>query len=192
MNGYEKRTYAKRERIIDIARELFVLRGMQDVSISEIAKQAKVSQVTIYNYFGDKNSLAKEVFASYIEAAIDKYRRIIDGELPFIEKLKYIMQDKSSMVKQIELSDFSSQALSDNILQKVFQDAVKEQTLTLYRSFIEQGKVAGAIRPDIQTEAIMSYMMTSMELFRSFDFLATSSTYKKGMMDLFLHGIIQK
>jgi hypothetical protein len=135
--------------------------------------------------------LAKEVFASYVEAAIDKYRRIIDGELPFVEKLKYIMQDKGSMVKQIELSDFSSQALSDKILKKVFQDAVKEQASTLYRSFIEQGKIEGAIRQDIQTEAIVSYMMMSTELFQSSDFLAASSTYKKGMMDLFLYGIIQ-
>ena len=44
MNGYEKRTQAKKEAILNVARELFTKRGIADVKISEIAAKANVSQ----------------------------------------------------------------------------------------------------------------------------------------------------
>ncbi|MFA7139378.1 MAG: TetR/AcrR family transcriptional regulator, partial [Bacteroidales bacterium] len=61
MNGYEKRTKLKKNSIISAAWKLFSERGITDVGINEIATLAKVSQVSIYNYFGNKNNLAKEV-----------------------------------------------------------------------------------------------------------------------------------
>ncbi|MDR0433692.1 MAG: TetR/AcrR family transcriptional regulator, partial [Gracilibacteraceae bacterium] len=66
MNGYEKRTDVKKKAILAAARELFAARGLRDVHVNEIAKLANVSQVSIYNYFGDKNSLAREALAASV------------------------------------------------------------------------------------------------------------------------------
>lgn len=192
MNGYEKRTKAKKEAIIEAARELFAARGMQDVGISEIAKRAGVSQVSIYNYFGDKNALAKEAFVSFIAAAIGKYAEIMDREIPFAEKLALIVQDKSDMISQAALSHFNEQALSDAALRHVFQEAIREKATVLYRSFIERGKNEGAIDKTIPTEAAMAYFMMSMSLFQSAEFMAASGDYKMGMMKLFLYGLVRK
>ena len=60
LNGYERRTKAKKESIVNAARKRFTTRGITDVSIKEIAAKANVSQVTIYNYFGSKNALQKK------------------------------------------------------------------------------------------------------------------------------------
>ena len=60
LNGYERRTKAKKESIVNAARKLFTTRGITDVSIKEIAAKANVSQVTIYNIFGSKNALQKK------------------------------------------------------------------------------------------------------------------------------------
>ncbi|MDR1532921.1 MAG: TetR/AcrR family transcriptional regulator [Clostridiales bacterium] len=190
MNGYEKRTNIKKEAIINAARELFAARGVQSVSIHEIAKLANVSQVSIYNYFGDKNSLAKEVFISCIEAAISKYAQIIECNIPFAEKIELIMQDKSNIVSEIALSHFDEQALNDKILRQIFQEVVKEKAASLYQSFIELGKKEGVIDKDIPSEAVMCYFMMSMSIFQRSDFLATSDDYKTGMMKLFLYGLI--
>ena len=192
MNGYDKRTNAKKTAIINAARELFTARGMQDVSISEIAKLANVSQVSIYNYFGDKNSLAKEAFVSLIETAIGEFAQILAGSAPFSEKLELIMQDKSDMVRKIALSHFNEQALNDDILRQIFGEAVKEKAMSLYQNFIELGKREGVIDKDIPTEAVMCYFMTSMSIFQRPDYLTTSNDYKMGIMKLFLYGLIGK
>jgi AcrR family transcriptional regulator len=42
-----------------------------------------VSQITIYNYFGDKNSLAKEAFISFVETAIGEFEQILANDIPF-------------------------------------------------------------------------------------------------------------
>jgi AcrR family transcriptional regulator len=192
LNGYEKRTKAKKEAIIEAARELFAARGMQDVGISEIAKRAGVSQVSIYNYFGDKSALAKEAFVAYIAAAIGKYEEIMGREIPFAEKLALIVQDKSDMIGQAALSHFNERALSDAVLRQVFQEAIREKAAVLYRSFIERGKNEGAIDKAIPTEAAMAYFMMSMSLFQSAEFMAAPGDYKMGIMKLFLYGLVQK
>ena len=51
----------KREKIIGIARELFMRQGFQAVSLNQIAKQAGVSRTTIYNQFKDKQGLLAEI-----------------------------------------------------------------------------------------------------------------------------------
>ncbi|MDR1560260.1 MAG: TetR/AcrR family transcriptional regulator [Clostridiales bacterium] len=180
----------KREAIINAARELFTERGIINVNISEIANKANVSQVTIYNYFGDKNALAKEAFVSYIEAAISKYVQIIDSELPFTEKLECIIQDKRDMVNEIVSSYFSEQIWEDKTLRLIFQDTLKEKAMSLYTKFLETGKKEGFIDKSIPNEAILDYFMASMQIYQRSDFIMTDSEYKLGIMKLFLYGLI--
>jgi AcrR family transcriptional regulator len=192
LNGYEKRTNAKKTAIIEAARELFTVRGIQDVSISEIARRANVSQVSIYNYFGDKNLLAREAFLSYIEQAINEYEKILASDISFAEKLELIIQDKSDMISQVALSNFNEKALDDKSLLKIFGEAIQEKAAALYHSFIEMGKNESAINNNIPTEAAMNFVMMSIQLFKRPDFLTSSDEYKLGMMNLFLYGLIGK
>jgi AcrR family transcriptional regulator len=50
-----------RIRILDAARTLFVERGIEAVSMREIAKQINYSATTLYNHFADKESLLQAV-----------------------------------------------------------------------------------------------------------------------------------
>ena len=192
MNGYEKRTIAKKNAIIEAARELFVTRGMHDVSISEIAKRAGVSQVSIYNYFGDKNTLAKDFLASYIETVIQKYSQIMALDISFTEKIEQIIQMKSDAIREATLSFFNKKALDDKIFLQVYQEAFLERMKALFCDFIESGKKEGAIDQTIRNEAYMSYFMTSLTLMQQPGFMAETSDYKIGLMHLFLYGIVGK
>lgn len=49
------------QSILQTAIELFSVWGIKAVSIAEIAQKANVSQVSIYNFFGSKDNLAKQV-----------------------------------------------------------------------------------------------------------------------------------
>ena len=52
---------AKRRRIIEVARDLFMQHGFQTVSLGQIAREAAVSRTTIYNQFEDKQGLLAEI-----------------------------------------------------------------------------------------------------------------------------------
>ncbi len=51
-----------RERIILAALQLFLKQGIKKTAVSEVAKQAGVTRVTAYRYFGDKRSLVYAAF----------------------------------------------------------------------------------------------------------------------------------
>ena len=61
---------SKREAIVAAAAEAFFVHGFAASSIEQIAADAGVSKVTIYNHFGDKRAL----FAAAVECECEKMR----------------------------------------------------------------------------------------------------------------------
>ncbi|PDT78216.1 TetR/AcrR family transcriptional regulator [Bradyrhizobium sp. C9] len=53
----ERKKEATRQAISDVATELFVARGFDNVSVAEIAEAAEVSRMTVFNYFPRKEDL---------------------------------------------------------------------------------------------------------------------------------------
>lgn len=190
MNGYEKRTAGKKAAITAAAQELFFARGIQAVSVKEIAAAAGVSQVSIYNYFGDKTGLAKAAFAAVIDEALSSYQAILQSDRPFDEKLAAVMAHKGELAGKLAAAHFGEQAWDDAALRQLFQESIRERALALYREFIELGKREGRIDAAIPTGAALTYIELSLALFRQPDFLATDAEHKTGMMHLFLYGLM--
>ena len=62
-----------RARILDAARDLLVSRGVRRVSMDDVAEAAGVTRMTVYRYFGDRDSLVEQAFlfmAESLEAAL--------------------------------------------------------------------------------------------------------------------------
>ena len=53
----ERKRRQARQRIIEAARELFLERGFDDVSVGDIAERAEVGRTTFFRYFGDKQEV---------------------------------------------------------------------------------------------------------------------------------------
>ncbi len=192
MNGYEKRTKAKKDSILNAAWELFTSRGITNVSISEIASKANVSQVSIYNYFGDKSNLAKEVLASYMDKIITGYDEILEMAIPFSEKLKLIMDKKRHTAIEASKSHFSMHAWEDKTFQQVYKEAANTKAISVYAKFIELGKKEGAIDSSIPDDAILAYIQSSVSVIEQSDYLRTSPQYKMGIIKLFFYGLLGK
>lgn len=192
MNGYERRTKLKKDSIINAAWQLFSKRGITDVSINEIATKAEVSQVSIYNYFGNKNSLAKEVLASYLNKTMDEYDEILEREIPFSEKLKIIMDKKHEATAELSHSAFSKYAWEDKTLQQVYNEAANSKAISIYNKFIKLGKKEGAIDNSIPNDAIIAFLLSSVSIIEQSDYLKTSPEYKMGILRLFLYGLLGK
>ena len=61
---------AKRQAILDAASQLFFEDGFAATSIEQVAADAGVSKVTIYNQYGDKRAL----FTAAVERECEKMR----------------------------------------------------------------------------------------------------------------------
>lgn len=69
---FGRNTHSKRSAILDGARKVFLTRGFDGSSMSEIARVAGVSKGTLYVYYADKNKL----FESIIDEEIRRHAEI--------------------------------------------------------------------------------------------------------------------
>jgi AcrR family transcriptional regulator len=192
MNGYEKRTHVKKAAILEVARELFAERGVTDVGVSEIAAKARVSQVSIYNYFGDKQHLVREVLLSYLDSSMQEYEEILKQAIPFGEKLKRILNEKRDLIVEISRAKFSQAAWEDKSFQKLFREAALAKAVGIYTQFIEEGKKEGAIDERMPNDAILAYLLSTVSIIQRPEYLNTSPEYKMAIVHLFLHGVLKE
>ncbi|NLL55787.1 MAG: TetR/AcrR family transcriptional regulator [Clostridiales bacterium] len=87
MNGYEQRTLRKKLDIINATKYLVCNYPVRNISIEMIAKEAKVSPVTIYNIFGSKKLAINEAIRILADEDRDDILSIISSSLPIKERL---------------------------------------------------------------------------------------------------------
>ena len=73
--------------ILNAAYTLFWKYGIGKVTVEEICTKAEISKMTFYRCFENKNHVARKVLVQIMEKGVLDYRRIMDTDLPFNEKI---------------------------------------------------------------------------------------------------------
>lgn len=71
----ERKKRATRTLIADTARRLFVDRGFDAVTVAEVAREADVSEATVFNYFPTKEDLFYSRLEAFEEELLEAIRR---------------------------------------------------------------------------------------------------------------------
>jgi AcrR family transcriptional regulator len=99
----ERKKRETRERISDLATELFITRGYDEVKISDIADAADVSEKTVYNYFPTKESLVfdrADEQRKQLTAAVRERQPGSSAVIAFTRALKVMMADMFAEVTE--------------------------------------------------------------------------------------------
>ena len=158
MNNFEKRTLLKKENIINAALDLFGEHGFLDVSIKDIAALAKVSQVSIYNYFGSKESLLHECVNVIMKDTIMQAEKFLISDICFEEKLK---KSLALCNKEINISAnkfLSKKAVGDNQFLILIAKSINSLKKEIYMKYITHGKEVNAINNNISDESIQLFI----------------------------------
>ena len=70
----------KRNRILDVAAELFATRPFHKVLLNDVAVEAAVGKGTLYTYFENKEALFLAVLYSSFEKLVDRLRRCVEAD----------------------------------------------------------------------------------------------------------------
>ena len=82
----------KGAEILRAAEHIFAKKGFQAATISDIAKRAKVSEVTIYEYFSSKEELLFSIPAEIIRKYHEKNREILQYIQGAANKLRFLIK----------------------------------------------------------------------------------------------------
>jgi AcrR family transcriptional regulator len=196
VNGFERRKEQKKEAIRRAAAELFRSHGFEKVSLADIARRAHVSHVTIYNHFGSKEALVRDVVKTAIAGLVAMSREIIESDRPFAEKLELIVFGKVTVAGQYQ-GELMQTALRDTPeMQDFIEGLWRQEVDRLITELIEDGKRQGAVRRDLPNETIRLYFRIIRDgAFASLDLLQRLNVDAKLARDLnhlFLYGLVAK
>ena len=196
MNGFERRKERKRESIRRGALELFQAYGFRRVSINDIAHKAGVSPVTIYNHFGSKEELVRDIVKTLLLSALERYRAVIEGEQTFLEKLEIILFDKTELASQYQGELIQTVYQNDpemkQFVETVWQQDVNQLTIDL----LEEGRREGYVNTELSQEALLLYLeilrngvSTSSNLLANIE---PNVKFFRELNYLFLYGLVGK
>jgi TetR/AcrR family fatty acid metabolism transcriptional regulator len=84
----KNRSTEKYYRIINAATKVFAKKGFYQAKVSEIAKEAKVADGTIYLYFENKDSILIRLFEEQMKRVLDNMREQISKEKDAVKKIE--------------------------------------------------------------------------------------------------------
>lgn len=193
MDGFERRRELKKKDILEAALELFMKYGVQKVSIAEIAKEANVSQVTIYNYFDSKNNLIHLVFKFYVDQIWDEMKVLLASNLPYEDKIKQMISFERNMANHSMNNKFFQDLLKDYATgQSYVEEVYLKEGLPLLIEFVNDGKNQGFIDPSLSNEAILFYLQMFQEYMQRDDVVHTLLPLSEDLTKLFFYGIVGK
>ncbi|WP_347177885.1 TetR/AcrR family transcriptional regulator [Sporosarcina thermotolerans] len=180
MNGFQLRREQKKLAILEAALSLFFEHGVKKISIAEIASKAKVSQVTIYNYFESKHNLAHEVFIYYFKKVSNEFDEILNSDIAFPEKIKAVIFTKNAAAREIN-EDFYEYIMNEFTTDKSNAEQLYEkQALPRLIQLFNEGKAQGYVDPNLSNEAILFYMKAVNEFIKKRRCLSPNTTLNRG------------
>ena len=158
--------FTKRQiEILDVSKELIGAKGIQNLTIKNIANKMSFSEPAIYRHFKDKTEIIESVLLFQREIIKHGVFKIIESDISSVEKLKTIMDFQFNHFKEnpsiitIIFSESSFQYFVAEIIRKM----IKKRNQKLIQ-ILKEGQIEGDIRNDISAEQMATIIMGSMRL----------------------------
>ncbi len=141
----------KHVKIISAATKVFAKKGFFNARISDIAKEAKVADGTIYLYFNNKVDILRSVFEEEIDTIIQHTRKLIAAEHDPRRKLEiFIVTHLSYMKKNKNLAEVMQIELRQSTkLIKDYRNTKFNEYIDIIAEIVRQGQRQKIFRKDI-------------------------------------------
>jgi AcrR family transcriptional regulator len=173
----ERRTREKDERrssILEAARRQFLARGLEQVTMSEVAREAELSKGTLYLYFEDKTDIMYSLLLESLEDLRGRVVPVIEDAGTGIEKVhelveRYIAfyherQDFFPLFHYLDYA-FNAEGPTDSTAEACFSimDELNRRLQDLLRAGIADGSFRSDIDPDEQAVMYAHVIHSFME-----------------------------
>ncbi len=182
MTEEQKKTQGQetRDKILDVAVDLFSKKGFNAVSIRDITREVGIKESSLYNHFKSKDDILDTIFA-FFEAnfakAVPTYEMLepyIDKHGPYellragVTKFKLVMEDETLIkIYRVLVSEQYHYQKARNILYKDSFEVPIELMERVFAKFLKEGW----IRPFDPIKLANSYQMAINSFLHEYDLL---------------------
>ncbi|EAL11463.1 transcriptional regulator, tetR family [Bacillus cereus G9241] len=192
LNGFEKVKEKKKRAIKEAAFLLFSERGFNEVKIEHIAKEANVSQVTIYNHFGSKDALFRELIQEFIISEFQYYKELAAEKLPFHDMMQKMIIRKMNTGGLFQPDMLLQMMQRDEELRDFIYSYQNEKILPWYLEILEHAQQKNEINPHLTKEMMLLYIQMFTKLGDDFGAQLLEGNREKHIQDIvtmFFYGL---
>jgi AcrR family transcriptional regulator len=192
------RAEARKSKILRAAQKVFAQKGFYEATISDVAKEAGISDATIYEYFSSKEDLLFSIPGETARDALRNMKYILAHIMDTPNKVHAIIYSYLNFYK--ENPDYAAIAMlilkqNKKFLDTEYYSDVRELARLVFE-VIKQGIQNGELRGDIDPFIVRSMILGAIEhLIIRWLLLGKPEdpvSYSKPIADTILKGILTK
>ena len=137
-----------RDKLIDIARQLFAHKGIENTTINDIAQAADKGRRTIYTYFKNKKEIYNAVVESESEKVVIKLTEVLNMPISPDQKLMEFIFQRFEAMKDLVYRNGSLRAGFFRDVRKVerVRKATTPKEINILESILQEGVDKGVFR----------------------------------------------
>ncbi len=157
-----------RDKLIEVARQLFALKGEENTTMNDIAVAADKGRRTIYTYFKNKKEILNAVVKAESDKIVEKLIDIPRQPLPPEQKLMNFIFIRFEIIKELVLRNGSLRAGFFRDIRKV--DRARRATIgkeaSILKQIIAEGVEKGVfrVRHIDETASVMILALQGMDV----------------------------
>lgn len=142
--------YKTREKLIEVARQLFVYKGLENTTMNDIANASEKGRRTIYTYFRNKKEIYDAIIEDDSEKMVMALKSIAYSDLPSDEKLRGFLKLRLEQGLGLRSSSFSLKSLLkfDRRRPERIRMLVYDKQSAMFKDIIDEGIRNGIFNPD--------------------------------------------
>lgn len=134
-----------RDKFIEVARQLFARKGVENTTMNDIASASAKGRRTIYTYFKSKRDIFNAVIERETDQVLSRLRLIVTQAVPPDEKLRQYVAVRFEAMKEVVSRNGSLRAGFFRDVRKVdrARKILSKKEVALIRAILDEGIRAG-------------------------------------------------
>lgn len=134
-----------REKLIEVARQLFAHKGVENTTMNDIAAASDKGRRTIYTYFKNKREIYNAVIERESENLLENLREVRQSNLSPAEKLAEGLKRRFEIIMQLSQRQDSIRIIFYRDLRRIdkIRKLVSEKEKEILNSIIQEGIDSG-------------------------------------------------
>ena len=134
-----------RQRLVDIARQLFAKNGLENTTMNDIAVSSGKGRRTLYTYFKSKEDIYYAVIESELERLSDKLDEVALMKIPPQEKIIELIYMHLSMIREtvIRNGNLRAEFFRNMWMVEKVRKNFDEDEIDIFRKVYAEGKAEG-------------------------------------------------
>ncbi|MBR6732046.1 MAG: TetR/AcrR family transcriptional regulator [Bacteroidales bacterium] len=183
------------KRILWVAERLFLEKGFNGTSTTEIAKAVGCNQALIHYYFRTKEKLFWDVFSPKVEQVVEYLDAPLDESVDFVERIRNVIDFYFGILELDErLAPFIVNELImnpgrwDKFRDRYLRNESRSSAFKRFETMVQEEIDAGRIRPMRAIDLLMNIMSLTISSFivapKGFAMGECDSNLRKSYLDM--------